>query len=210
LAFTGGTTMSSSSDRQEEFQHFLTGKTGNLVFTAPTCHPAQPTGFCPCDGPLLGRGWFYLKAWLLLTVLKLAFNGPKLKLLRWSGAQVGRNVFISTDVWIDPTFPQLLTLEDDVMVGVGVKIALHEFRPREFRAGRVVVRKGAVIGGFALIGSGVEIGEGAVVAGGAVVGRDVPPGKLAVGNPARIMPLVGAPASLPGGSLEVSRLCMNT
>ena len=75
------------------------------------------------------------------------------------------------------------------MVGVGVKIALHEFRPREFRAGRVIIRKGAVVGGFALIGHGVEIGEGAVVAGGAVVGRDVPPSKLAIGNPARIMPL---------------------
>ncbi len=114
---------------------------------------------------------------------------PKLALLRWCGAKVGRNVFISTDVWIDPAFPQLLTIEDEVMVGVGVKIALHEFRPNEFRAGRVVIRKGAVIGGFALIGHGVEIGEGAVVAGGAAVGRDVPPGKLAIGNPARIMPL---------------------
>jgi acetyltransferase-like isoleucine patch superfamily enzyme len=138
---------------------------------------------------LLATLWFYAKAWLLLAALKLALNGPKLKLLRWCGARVGRNVFISTDVWIDPTFPQLLTIEDDVMVGVGVKIALHEFRPREFRAGRVIIRKGAVVGGFALIGHGVEIGEGAVVAGGAAVGRDVPPGKLAIGNPARIMPL---------------------
>jgi acetyltransferase-like isoleucine patch superfamily enzyme len=47
-----------------------------------------------------------------------------------------------------------------------------------------------VIGGFAIIGCGVEIGENAVVAGGAVVGRDVPPGKLAIGNPARMVPLV--------------------
>ena len=135
---------------------------------------------------------FYGKAWLLLMALKLAWNAPKLKLLRWCGAQVGRNVFISTDVWIDPTFPQLLTIEDDVMIGVGVKIALHEFRPNEFRAGRVIIQKGAVIGGFSLIGHGVEIGEGAVVAGGAAVGRDVPPGKLAIGNPARIMPLTEA------------------
>ena len=37
---------------------------------------------------------------------------------------------------------------------------------------------------------GVEIGEGAVVAGGAAVGRDVPAGKLAIGNPARIMPRI--------------------
>jgi hypothetical protein len=186
------------TDRQA-FHRFLAEETGARTFSAPTCHPSQPTGFCPCDGPLLAQLRFYAKAWLLLTALKLAWNVPKLKLLRWCGARVGRNVFISTDVWIDPTFPQLLTIEDDVMIGVGVKIALHEFGPRQFRAGRVAIRKGAVIGGFSLIGHGVEIGEGAVVAGGAVLGRDVPPGKLAIGNPARIMPL-GAPASLPASS----------
>lgn len=186
----------SQEQSRDDFRRFLHGQARERTFTAPTCHPSQPTGFCPCDGPFLETLRFYMKAWLLLTVMKLAWNGPKLKLLRWCGAKIGRNVFISTDVWIDPTFPQLLTIEDDVMIGVGVKIALHEFRPREFRAGRVIIRKGAVIGGFALIGHGVEVGEGAVIAGGAAVGRDVPSGKLAIGNPARIMPL-GAPTSLP-------------
>jgi acetyltransferase-like isoleucine patch superfamily enzyme len=174
---------------RKRFSQFLTGNGEDRVFSYPTCHPSQPTGFCPCDGPFLATLCFYAKAWLQLTFLKLAWNGPKLKVLRWCGARVGRNVFISTDVWIDPTFPRLLTIEDDVMIGVGAKIALHEFRPKEFRAGRVIIRRGAVIGGFALIGPGVEIGEGAVVAGGAAVGRDVPPGKLAIGNPARIMSL---------------------
>ncbi len=177
---------------QNRFAKFLAGPLEERVFRYPTCHPSRTTGFCPCDGPLLATLWFYAKAWFLLTFLKLAWNGPKLKLLRWCGAKVGANVFISTDVWIDPTFPQLLTIEDDVMIGVGAKIALHEFRPKEFRAGRVIIRQGVVVGGFALIGPGVEIGEGAVVAGGAAVGRDVPPGKLAIGNPARILPLTRA------------------
>ncbi len=180
---------------RKRFSQFLIGQTEDRVFSHPTCHPSQPTGFCPCDGSFFSTFWFYVKAWLLLTVLKLGWNGPKLSLLRWCGAKIGRNVFISTDVWIDPTFPQLLAIEDDVMIGVGVKIFLHEFRPREFRAGRVIIRKGVVIGGFALIGDGVEIGEGAVVAGGAVVGRDVPAGKFAVGNPARNMPVPVAPAA---------------
>jgi acetyltransferase-like isoleucine patch superfamily enzyme len=137
--------------------------------------------------------WFYFKSTLLLTALKLPFNGPKIALLRWSGARVGRNVFISTDVWIDPTFPELLTIEDEVMLGVGVRIFLHAFDRDHFEAGRVVLRKGVIVGGFALIGHGVEIGEGAVVAGGAVVGRDVPAGRAAIGNPARIVPLRNHP-----------------
>lgn len=173
-----------------EFARFLAGDSSERVFAWPTCHPSQPTGFCPCDGSFLSQLWFYARAWLLLTVCKQAFNAPKLAMLRWCGARIGRQVHISTDVWIDPAFPQLLTIEDNVMVGVGVKIALHEFGRDQFRAGRVILRKGAIIGGFAIIGQGVEVGEGAVVAGGAVVGRDVPAGKLAIGNPARAVPYV--------------------
>lgn len=124
----------------------------------------------------------------MLTALKLPFNRIKIALLRAAGASIGENVFISTDVWIDPTYPQLLTIEDSVMVGVGVKIAMHEFTPDEFRAGRVAIRRGAVIGGFAMVGLGVEIGEYAVVASAAAVARDVPSCYMAVGNPARSFP----------------------
>ena len=188
-----------AQQRLQAFKGFLAGQTPERIFTAPTCHPSRPTGFCPCDGGRLARLFFYARAWLLLTVLKLGWNRPKLALLRRYGAQVGRDVFISTEVWIDPAFPQLLKIEDEVMVGVGAKIALHEFGPAQFRAGKVIIRRGAVIGGFALIGHGVEIGEGAVVAGGAVVGRDVPDRSVAIGNPARILP---APALEHAGENE--------
>jgi len=130
-----------------------------------------------------------LKAAALVQVLKLPFNAPKVALLRRLGANIGSDVYLSVDAWIDPTFPQLLTIEPAVMVGVGARIFLHEFRRDQFVAGRVTIRTGAVVGAFCLIGPGVEIGQGAVVAGGAVVGRDVPAGMMAVGNPARILPL---------------------
>jgi acetyltransferase-like isoleucine patch superfamily enzyme len=181
---------SPQSAGREKFRQFLAGDTTERVFSWPTGHPSsRPIGFCPCDRALPVKLWFYCKATLLLAVLRLPFNAPKLTLLRGLGARVGRNVFISTDVWIDPAFPELLTIESDVMVGVGAKIALHQFDPGHFSAGRVVIRKGAVIGGFAIVGHGVEIGEGAVVGAGAVVGRDVPAGKAAIGNPARVVPL---------------------
>ena len=174
---------------REKFRQFLAGQTTERLFSWPTCHPAHPTGFCPCEWTLSEKGWFYFRATLLLAVMKLPFNSPKVALLRHLGARVGEHVDISADVWIDPTFPELLSIEDEVMLGVGVKIFLHAFDRDHFEAGRVVLRKGVIIGGFALIGHGVEIGEGAVVAAGAVVGRDVPPGKVAIGNPARMVPL---------------------
>jgi acetyltransferase-like isoleucine patch superfamily enzyme len=176
-------------DGLARFRSFLAGDIPDRIFAHPTGHPSQPTGFCPCDRSLLPRLWFYLKATVLVLALKLPFNRPKIHLLRNFGARIGRNVYVSVDAWIDPSFPQLLTIEDGVLIGVGVKIFLHEFRRDRFQAGRVTIKKGAIIGGCAIIGNGVEVGERAVVAGGAVVGRDVPPGMMAIGNPARVLPI---------------------
>jgi len=162
-------------EARKRLGEFLSGRTNDRVFAHPTCHPSSPTGFCVCDGPLVKRLWFYLWAGIMELVLALPFNRPKLWLLRKRGARIGNRVYVSAKVWIDPMFPALLTIEDDVFIGVGVRIATHEFRIDEFRAGKVVIRKKAMIGGFSIIGCGVEIGEGATVAAGAVVGRDVPP-----------------------------------
>jgi acetyltransferase-like isoleucine patch superfamily enzyme len=49
----------------------------------------------------------------------------------------------------------------------------------------VVVEDGAKIGGGATLLPGVRIGARALVGGGAVVSRDVPPGVVVAGNPAR-------------------------
>jgi len=49
------------------------------------------------------------------------------------------------------------------------------------------IRRGARVGGGAVLCPGVEIGEEAFVGAGAVVTRDVPPGVIVVGNPARVL-----------------------
>jgi acetyltransferase-like isoleucine patch superfamily enzyme len=49
------------------------------------------------------------------------------------------------------------------------------------------IRRGARIGGAAVLCPGVEIGEEAFVGAGAVVVRDVPPRTVVVGNPARVL-----------------------
>jgi len=157
------------------------------VFKYPTCHPSHPTGFCPCDQHGARAVGFYIKAALLNLILALPFNGLSLWALRRMGAEIGRNVYISAGVWIDPMFPDLLTIEDDVLIGVGARIGFHEFRISEFVAGRVTLKRGCLIGGFSIIGPGVQIGEGATIAGGAVVARDVPAHSIAGGNPARVV-----------------------
>ena len=49
------------------------------------------------------------------------------------------------------------------------------------------IRRGARVGGGAVLCPGVEIGEEAFVGAGAVVTKDVPPRTIVVGNPARVL-----------------------
>jgi maltose O-acetyltransferase len=182
---------------------FLAGKTGDRdrIFRHPIGHPSQPSGLCECDGCALAVLRLYLRGVLMRLALVLPFNGLKVWTLRRMGATIGRNVFISIGAWIDPVYPQLVTIEDDVLIGMDARIMTHEFRMSEFRAGKVVIRRRAIIGGFAVVACGVEIGEGAEVAGGAVVAIDVPPNTVATGNPAFIWKR-GAGKEPPGGSHE--------
>lgn len=166
---------------------FLMKDCPDRVFHYPTCHPSHPTGFCPCDEGGIRTFWFYTKATFLNFILSLPFNSLSVWVLRRMGATIGSNVYVSAGVWIDPMFPQLLTIEDDVLIGSGAKIGFHEFRASEFFAGRVHIGRGVIIGGFSLIGPGVHIGEGTTIAGGAVIGRDIPAGSIAGGNPARVI-----------------------
>jgi acetyltransferase-like isoleucine patch superfamily enzyme len=175
------------SEGLEKLAKFREIDKNEMIFKYPTCHPSQPTGFCGCDGPFIKEMIFYLRATLLTLVLLLPFNNLSIALLKKMGATIGKNVYITAGAWIDSMFPDLLTIEDNVLIGGGAKICFHEFRIDEFIAGRVIIRKGAIIGGHSMIGPGVEIGEYATVAGGAAVGKDVPPNSIAGGNPARII-----------------------
>jgi hypothetical protein len=174
-------------DAQKQLREFLEGRTPDILFAHPIPHPSQSTGFCYCDDSFLSTLRLTFRGWLLETALRLPFDWPKLSLLRRMGAKIGKNVHLSASVWIDPLYPHLLTIEDNVFIGMFTRITTHEFRINEFRAGKVVIRRGAFIGGGAMIGCGVEIGENATVAAGCVLGRNVPSGATAIGNPARIV-----------------------
>jgi len=119
------------------------------------------------------------------------------------GAVIGRDcnicdhVFIENDVVVGDRVTvkcgvQLwdgVTLEDDVFVGPNATFTNDRFpRSRHYldRFPRTIVRAGASIGANATLLPGIEIGRGAMVGAGAVVTRDVPPGVVVAGNPARI------------------------
>jgi acetyltransferase-like isoleucine patch superfamily enzyme len=81
------------------------------------------------------------------------------------------------------------TLEDHVFVAPCVVTTNDNFMGRtERRHGLIegpTIRRGARIGGGAILCPAVEIGEEAFVGAGAVVTKDVPARAVVVGNPAR-------------------------
>jgi acetyltransferase-like isoleucine patch superfamily enzyme len=80
-------------------------------------------------------------------------------------------------------------LEEDVFIAPCVVTTNDNFMGRtEARLALMkgpVVRRGARVGGGAILCPGIEVGEEAFVGAGAVVTKDVPPRMVVVGSPAR-------------------------
>ena len=83
------------------------------------------------------------------------------------------------------------TLEDQVFIAPCVVTTNDNFMGRTEKRHELVkgptIRRGARVGGGAILCPGVEIGEEAFVGAGAVVTKDVPPRVVVVGNPARVL-----------------------
>jgi acetyltransferase-like isoleucine patch superfamily enzyme len=83
------------------------------------------------------------------------------------------------------------TLEEHVFIAPCVVTTNDNFMGRTERRHALTkgptIRRGARVGGGAVLCPGVEIGEEAFVGAGAVVTKDVPPRALVVGNPAHVL-----------------------
>ena len=81
------------------------------------------------------------------------------------------------------------TVEEDVFIAPCVVTTNDNFMGRTERRHELVkgptIRRGARVGGGAVLCPGVEVGEEAFVAAGAVVTKDVPPRMVAMGVPAK-------------------------
>jgi acetyltransferase-like isoleucine patch superfamily enzyme len=112
---------------------------------------------------------------------------------------VGRGVLVENDTTIGARtklqagayVTAYSTLEDDVFVAPCVVTTNDNLMGRTERRHELIagptIRRGARVGGGAILCPGVEIGEEAFVGAGAVVTKDVPPRTVVVGNPARVL-----------------------
>ena len=100
---------------------------------------------------------------------------------------VGSGTRIQADAYVTA----YSTLEEDVFIAPCVVTTNDNFmgrteKRRELMKGPTI-RRSARIGGGAILCPGIEIGEEAFVGAGAVVTKDVPPGVVVVGSPARVI-----------------------
>jgi len=109
------------------------------------------------------------------------------------GAVIGNNVKVSSHTFIC----EGVIIEDNVFIGHGVTF-INDRYPASFTDGKMIedgewqvvqtiVRKGASIGSNATILCGVEIGEGALIGAGSTVTKNVAPGTIVAGNPAKLL-----------------------
>ena len=106
-------------------------------------------------------------------------------IFRLCGVKIGKDVTIAPYVYVDPLFPELVTIEDGVLVGGTGGIISHEFFSKWIRIGKTTIKKGAQLGARALLRSGITIGENAQVGVYAFVNKDVEGYEFVAGNPAK-------------------------
>ena len=116
--------------------------------------------------------------------------GPFVEIQR--GARIGARCKVQSHSFVC----EGVTIEDDVFVGHGVVFVNDKYPrattdegdlqgPEDWTLLETVVERRASLGSGAIVLGGVRIGAGAMVGSGAVVTRDVAPGDVVAGVPAR-------------------------
>ncbi|HEY6562551.1 MAG TPA: sugar O-acetyltransferase [Polyangiaceae bacterium] len=109
-----------------------------------------------------------------------------------SQIRIGARTFANFNLVLLDVAP--ITIGEDVQIGPNVQLLTptHPTEPAPRRAKIEAAKPIAIgdnvwLGGGVIVCPGVSIGENTVVGAGAVVTRNLPPGVVAVGNPARIL-----------------------
>ncbi len=101
------------------------------------------------------------------------------------GCRIGDRVKIHTNCYV----AQFTVIEDDAFLAPGVSVANDLYPGDDESAERMagpVIEAGAQIGVNVTLLPYVRIGAGSIIGSGSVVSRDIEPGVVAFGNPARV------------------------
>jgi acetyltransferase-like isoleucine patch superfamily enzyme len=100
---------------------------------------------------------------------------------------IGKNTGIGPETEIDPFYPELITIQEDVIVGWKVNLLTHDFTHDKLRFGKTILKKGCLVGGFSTIKAGVNIGKNSIIAMNSFVNKDIPDNEIWGGVPAKFI-----------------------
>jgi acetyltransferase-like isoleucine patch superfamily enzyme len=124
-----------------------------------------------------------------------------------SKISLGKRVIVrpSTMFFADPREGGAgITIEDDVMMGSGVHLYVHNhcfdspdvpiIDQGYYASQEIVLKKGCWLGANVIVLPGVTIGENSVIGAGSMVTKSIPPKVLAAGSPAKVIRNIGESA----------------
>lgn len=130
------------------------------------------------------------------------FPAWRIRLLRWCGYTIGRDVYIADELLIAEELEDRgnLTLGDRVSIAPRVTLVLsshpNDSRIQPFapvKRAPIVIEADVWLGAGVVVLPGVRIGRGAIVGANSVVTKDVPPLHVVAGLPAKTVRVLTPP-----------------
>jgi acetyltransferase-like isoleucine patch superfamily enzyme len=138
---------------------------------------------------------YLAKLWFLhCLAAKIPLPSIVVKIHRIRGVKIGKDVYIGDNVHLDLFHPELITIKDNVSIGMRTMIFTHRSHWSPFLekiyprlTAEVTIEKGSWIAPGCIILPGVTIGENSVIGSGSIVLKNVEPYTIAAGNPAKVI-----------------------
>jgi maltose O-acetyltransferase len=112
-----------------------------------------------------------------------------LKNLQKTGLQLGKNVWIVDDCFLDSAHCYLISIGDNTTICPNVRLIAHDASTKKIlgyvKFGRIDIKENCFIGDSTIILPNVTIGANSIIGSGSVVTKSVPPNTVAAGNPAK-------------------------